>query len=124
MLSYPPLDIFLAPSASPDRIVVSNTTANSFLLSWNSPPRSSQNGVIRNYTIILTEEDTGREIETATQRTSELFETLHPFYNYTFQVAAVTVAVGPFSQIRKITTLEDGEYTIKLFCFKIIRCLH
>ena len=97
-----------APSTPPTNIRISSVTSTQFLLSWSSPPLVNQNGVIRNYTINITEVNTGRLIQITSQTTSELLESLHPYYNYSCVIAAVTVDTGPFSESVTITTLEDG----------------
>ena len=95
---------------SPTNLLVINSTSRSFYISWSSPPFENRNGIIRSFDIILIEENTGKVTEVSTQKTAELFENLHPYYNYSFKIAAITIAVGPFSQIQTVLTLEDGEY--------------
>lgn len=48
-------------------------------------------------------------VQLVSQSTTQLFDSLQPYYNYSVQVAAVTVAPGPFSSLFVVTTLEDGE---------------
>ena len=98
----------LAPSTPPTNIRISSVTSTQFLLSWSSPLLVNHNGVIRNYTINITEVNTGRVRQITSQTTSELLESLHPYYNYSCVIAAVTVDTGPFSESVTITTLEDG----------------
>ena len=90
-------------------MTATSVTSTGFLLSWVSPPPEDQNGVIRNYTISLVELTTGRMVQLVSQSTTQLFDSLQPYYNYSVQVAAVTVAPGPFSSLFVVTTLEDGE---------------
>ena len=85
-------------------------SSSGFLLLWSVPSMADHNGIIRNYTIIVTEENTGRELVLTSSSTSQRIESLHPFYNYTCRVAAVTVGVGPFSLPVTITTAEDGKF--------------
>ena len=47
-------------------------------------------------------------LQLVSQTTSQLFDSLRPYYNYSVQVAAVTVAEGPSSSAFVVTTLEDG----------------
>ena len=100
---------FLAPASSPVSVTAASLTSTGFLLSWASPPPEDHNGVIRNYTISLTELNTGNTLQLVSQTASQLFDSLQPYYNYSVQVAAVTVAPGPFSPALIITTLEDGK---------------
>ena len=55
----------------------------------------------------MTEQSSDKVIDISTQNTEQLFESLHPYYNYTFSVAAVTISAGVFSKQQTVTTLED-----------------
>ena len=72
----------------------------------------SQNGVIREYKINLTELDTGREIVLYSTMPLLTVSSLHPFYTYLCHVSAFTVEYGPFSDGFHITTPENGESII------------
>ena len=48
-----------------------------------------------------------------------MFTELHPYYTYEIVVAAVTVAVGPYSIPVQITTPEDSKSSIWTFCAKL-----
>ncbi len=96
-----------APSAPPTNIEAVKTTSTSFLLQWNSPPLDGRNGNIRRYILVVTEQSSDKVIDISTQNTEQLFESLHPYYNYTFSVAAVTISAGVFSKQQTVTTLED-----------------
>lgn len=100
--------LYLAPASAPLSVTAASLTSTGFLLSWASPPPEDHNGVIRNYTISLTELNSGTMLQLVSQTTSQLFDSLQPYYNYSLQVAAVTVAPGPSSAALVITTLEDG----------------
>ena len=67
-----------------------------------------QNGVIRIYNIIVTEE-TGKVIEICSEDTSEVITALHPDYNYSISVAAFTIQNGPFSSQLILRTPEDSK---------------
>ena len=41
---------------------------------------------------------------------SFVFNNLHPFYTYYCAVAAVTVSVGPFSNVTTVQTAQDGKF--------------
>ena len=86
-------------------------SSSGFLLSWSAPPAVNHNGIIRNYTINITEENTGRQLQLTSNTNSQRVESLHPYYNYTCAVSTVTVAAGPYSVPVAITTLEDGMLT-------------
>ena len=83
-------------------------TSRSISLSW-SPP-SVSNGVIQEYRVNVTEVKTGMVFTEIVMHptTSVTVQPLHPYYNYTCQVNAYTVEVGPYAVV-DITTLEDGE---------------
>ena len=49
------------------------------------------------YLINVTEVQTGSTFQENTTQTSIIFTSLHPDYNYSFKVAAVTIAPGPYS---------------------------
>ena len=40
--------------------------------------------------------------------TELVFDIAHPYYTYTFAVAAETIGTGPYGEELTITTLEDG----------------
>ena len=63
------------------------------------------------------EEESDNELQwlTANSSTERLVDSLHPFYNYTCTVAAVTIAEGPFSASVTITTQQDGEHNFVSF---------
>lgn len=101
-----------APSSPPTDIDIHQVTAVSFVVSWSAPLLQYQNGIIRHYNVQCTHHD--GEMDTTTElltdsSTEVLVENLHPFYNYTCSVAAVTVSQGPHSTTVLITTLEDGQ---------------
>lgn len=56
----------------------------------------------------MTETVTGKQYQISTNTTEYTFEDLHPFYRYTFIIAAVTVGQGPFSEIFSLTMPQDG----------------
>jgi len=101
---------FLAPSSPPQSVGLSPVSSTSLSISWTAPFASDRNGIIREYRINITEVITGRVIYLTSSSTSVVAVGLHPYYNYTCVIAAVTVAAGPFSQTVQITTPEDGRY--------------
>ena len=92
-------------------------------MSWSAPPLQYQNGLIRHYNVQCTHNDGEMNITTEVlwdSSTAILVENLHPFYNYTCSIAAVTVAQGPYSTAVLITTLEDGQLKLGPACIKIL----
>ena len=96
------------PASSPSEISPSLISATGFQLSWSSPPPEDHNGIIRYYTVNVTEENTGRKLQFETPIQSVTLEFLHPFYNYTCVVSAATVGPGPYSSPLTVSTLEAG----------------
>ena len=54
------------------------------------------------------EGETGRQFELTSASTLAIVNDLHPYYTYTFAIAAVTVSQGPYSEGLSVQTLEDG----------------
>ena len=101
-----------APSSSPVGIIVSNVTSRDFSTQWLPPVPSGRNGVIRGYTVVLTNEVTGLTASLAlgANETSLGFWDLHPAYTYILSIAALTVSQGPFSDPTRVLMAEDGKY--------------
>ena len=98
----------LAPSSSPTVTTANATGPRSLYLEWGLPPPVTHNGVIRSFTIVLLEVDTGLTISYDAVNTSKSISSLHPYYMYQCEVHAFTVRNGPPSEPVYITTLEDG----------------
>jgi receptor-type tyrosine-protein phosphatase Q len=104
-----------APSSPPINVNIRQVTSISFMLSWSAPPLREQNGLIRHYSVRCIHQEGDFEILTDSL-TERLITNLHPFYNYTCSVAAVTIAPGPYSSTLLVTTLEDGKrYSVLFF---------
>ena len=91
-------------SAPPNNVTATDVTAFSLILRWNPPPSEHQNGIIREYLINVTEEDSGRELQIRSLTTDLRVQFLHPHYTYKFTVATWTTAVGPFSDPLQVVT--------------------
>lgn len=98
----------IAPSSSPTDLTVSSVTSTTFYLSWTAPLPVYHNGLIRQYTINITEVDSGSVYLYSSNTEEFSVDFLHPYYYYICSVAAVTVAVGPFSESITIQTGIDG----------------
>ncbi len=102
--------VFPAPIGAPnnlDRTLVNSTHIG---LSWEEPTANQINGRIRQYLISV------HELETDTQFTLDAglvqeytIGSLHPYYNYEFSVAAVTIAPGPYTNSITIRTEQAGK---------------
>ena len=124
-MSHGNMILFSAPSAPPEELVAVNVSSTSFVLFWSPPPTNQQNGIIREYTVNLTELQTGNSIVLNSTSTSVSVLSLHPYYTYKCVVSAYTVGSGPYSEVFTITTLEDGmlyfvNSHFQLLIFKLI----
>ena len=98
----------LAPTGSPRDVQVSTQDPTTVSVSWGFIQPSLRNGVVREYRVRVTHADSGEQRilnETASPLT---VSSLHPFYNYVFEVAGFTVALGPFSSPVNVRTPPDG----------------
>ena len=102
-------------------VVAASVGSTSFVLSWSPPPTSQQNGIIREYTVNITEIQTGISIILNSTSTSVSVLSLHPYYTYECRVSAYTVGSGPYSEVFTITTPEDGMSHLcsSLFCVRL-----
>ena len=97
----------IAPSSAPQNLTVTALSPYSIFLHWSPPPPHSQNGVIREYRVNVTEVETGTEFNLTTTATSITVPFLHPYYTYECVISAYTVATGPYAEVT-VMTPEDG----------------
>ena len=103
------LNLFLiVPSSPPQSPIGVATSSRSIYLSWYPPLDEDQNGIIREYDIIVTEVDTGRILRIATNSTAINMSSLHPYYTYEWIVSAYTIDTGPYTVASTVMTHEDG----------------
>lgn len=108
--------LLTVPSEAPLNLIVNATDSTTLVGSWNPPSLEHQNGQILAYTVNLTliakggVQVTNREVQMLrTPNTSLFVRSLHPFYTYSFTVAAVnSVGTGPSSTVT-IMMPEAGE---------------
>ena len=102
------------PSGAPQNVSASPTSPFEAYLSWSPPLEEERNGVIDNYVINITEDDTGDKFQVSTSTTTiTLDENLRPYYVYTCVIAAETsVGVGPYSSNVSFRTHEYGRSNI------------
>lgn len=96
----------IAPTAAPENITVAEYLQNGVTLTWDPPPTTKRNGRIRYYNLEITEVETGDVLELESNYTNITVDGLSPFYNYTCNISAVTVAEGPFSNLLSFVVLE------------------
>ena len=100
--------IILVPNAPPQNVQVDVTSVYTASVSWAPPPADQQNGIIRSYTIRLTNVVTRERLEFIATSSSTTYQltSLQANTQYSVAVAATTrVGTGPFSQS---VTLETG----------------
>lgn len=100
----------LAPSSSPTIVAGNATSSSSLWLQWTPPESDTHNGLIRAYTVLLEELDTGLLLTYMVAGKTRSISSLHPYYVYKCSVRAFTVANGPPSEPVFITTFEDGNW--------------
>ena len=124
-------NISTVPTASPSNVQLTVQSSSSILLSWKPPLPEQQNGRLVYYHVMIMEtqllhmddgtviSSVGVDVNTTfnvTGSRTQLIEMLHPSYNYTVRMAAVTsVGIGPFSAPVTATTLEDGMFCVCCF---------
>ena len=92
---------------------VNITSVYTASVSWAPPPADEQNGVIRSYTVRLTNVVTRERSEFTTTSTSYQLSSLQANTQYGVMVAASTrVGTGPFSQSVALETGTTSEYKI------------
>ena len=84
-------------------------------ISWDLPPALTQNGIIREYSVIVHNVKSGVNLTFFTLHTQFNISVLSPYTTYSVNVAAITVGSGPFTNTFNVTTLQDS------MC---IQCIH
>lgn len=101
--------LYVAPSSAPVAVAASMVNSSGFTLTWSDPPPEDHNGIIRQYAIHITELNTGLEYTLTSVEIQTSVYFLHPFYNYTIAVSAVTNQPGPFSIPLNVRTSEHSK---------------
>ena len=100
--------IYAAPSGSPVALMA-DKSSSTLTLCWEPPSIESQNGIIWQYVVYITENETDTTTHHYSNTTQLIISGLHPFYTYKCAVAAETIGVGPFSAILVIQLDEYSE---------------
>ena len=77
-------------------------------MTWEPPQEDQQNGIIQRYMIMVMVQQTRVSLSLNTTSTSITIPNLHPAYDHSIEVAAVTVGVGRYSSVISLTTPDDG----------------
>lgn len=112
---------FSAPTSPPTNLTVEEFTSDSISLSWDPPPFEGQNGLIRQYFLAVTRNDTGMSFQQTSSATETTIQSLHPFSTYIISVAAETIDVGPFTEGIVVRLPEDGRWKL---CYYLVSCPH
>ena len=86
------------------------------MLTWDPPSAKMHNGEIQHYLIVVMVTESGEQFQLTSEVTTLTIGDLHPFYNYSILISAVTIDTGPYSFPVHITTPEDSKPTKKNFC--------
>ncbi len=102
------------PSGYPEDSETFPLTPSSLSLEWDPPADEDQNGVIVDYVINITAVETSTAFSVVTGGAlSVTIPGLHPFYTYSYVIAAVTaIGRGPFSIAETVQMPPDGEYAV------------
>ena len=100
------------PTGSPKNVTAQVLDPTSLTLSWAPPLTERTNGLIQRYHVRITELETGQVRELNVTETSVVVSGLHPFYQYRYIVAAVTVGVGPYS-VASLVRLPEARMLIQ-----------
>jgi hypothetical protein len=76
---------------------------------WEPPVATQQNGPILYYVVMVMDHQTRTSSTLNATSTLISVPSLHPAYNYSIAVAAVTINTGPYSRSLVIITPDDGE---------------
>lgn len=107
----------VAPGGPPESVVAQPLDSTSLVISWEPPQLELRNGIIQQYTIRITEVETGTVNTLYTEATTVNVSSLHPYYTYSCIIAAETIALGPFSYPVQTQLPESGmSSTLHAFC--------
>jgi len=101
---------YAGPSAPPQNVTTMIISSTSISVYWDPPPFNDQNGIITGYRVNIVNLNQSNKSDTIDiSNTSFTAVDLEEFEAYDIQVAAMTIiGLGPFSDIIRRQTLEDG----------------
>ena len=99
----------IAPTEPPQMVTIIILSSTSLMASWQAPTLSQQNGIIRQYALVILDVASGEETNLISFGTSTNATGLKPFTSYSCKVAAFTVSYGPYSASVNVTTQQDGK---------------
>ncbi len=87
-------------------------SSSSIRVTWEKLPSDQENGPIVHYAVTVMVEQTLFNFTLNVNSTSVTIPNLHPAYNYSIYVAAMTTNIGPYSRPITVLTPDDGELSI------------
>ena len=109
-----------APSGPPTNFQVRADTSRSLVLSWDPPLPHHQNGIVRMYTVTISNNTVQLANISTTANGVRIAAQIRPFRTYICSVVAKTVAVGPATENIAVQTPEDSEclyiYALQWLC--------
>ena len=105
------------PTGAPQSLEAVAVSSSSIRITWIPPLEEQQNGVIRSYSINVTEIPTGnvRTFVAHGDERIKIVNQLHPYYMYGCAVAANTVGLGP-AAFTQTLTFPAGELYVTGMC--------
>ena len=79
-------------------------------VSWDPPQPHEQNGPINGYVLLIAGINSDEDFELQAGQDPHVLTvpSLHPFYAYTYTIAAVTTGIGPYSPALSFQMPEEG----------------
>ena len=108
-LHYSYCNLNIAPSRSPGNVIVTVQDSSTLRVLWQEIPSQYRHGVVRYYSVRVTEIATGMTILLQDSSSPLLVSSLHPYSNYSVEVAAFTVGLSPYSTATVVRTEEASK---------------
>lgn len=101
----------LVPTGVPENVTVIALNSSTVQVSWDPPLIHTQNGPISGYVLSITGINSDEEFELYSYQdiNTIIVTNLHPFYTYTYTIAANGTGVGPFSPALSLQMPEEGK---------------
>ena len=115
--------LLIAPTGPPQSVEVVVINSTSVKMTWSSPLEQDTNGILRHFVINITKNTGGTQLVTlSAEHLSFTARDLQPYTSYYISIAAVTVAIGPFSGEITVEMPEAGE--LKYLCILSMNICH
>ena len=98
------------PSGPPTNFLVRADTTRSLVLSWDPPQQQHQNGIVRQYIVTITLNNSAQITNfTTTANSYRVMAPIKPFRTYLCSVVAETIGTGPATEDAAVQTPEDSK---------------